>query len=312
MEEYYDQEARKIHNNDAFQELLVNFVKLETERERMAMMLKHTSKWKPKCVKKSNEKSLAYRNKGNCVYKKGDFKQSIEFYNKALIYAQIPLKFKRNTIREALLASPSHQQNGEIRNGLYNGFEDNAEKMLSQYGIERTSSAEMEEEELADSPGSEAVSLKYADTECISLAHSNRSAALFRLGHYLEAIRDIERSMELGVPAETKTKLIDREQKCWEQLKLKKSQDDLRDNLDTRIETKNPRRPNKKDDNVVANAKFPSIIAKVELESTIEAGRYLVSRQDIPVGNYYYTATSSQQSPRAGFCHNFFKKLSEM
>merc|ERR1711972_647277 len=111
------------------------------------MMLKHTSKWKPKCVKKSNEKSLAYRNKGNCVYKKGDFKQSIEFYNKALIYAQIPLKFKRNTIREALLASPSHQQNGEIRNGLYNGFEDNAEKMLSQYGIERTSSEEMEEEE---------------------------------------------------------------------------------------------------------------------------------------------------------------------
>jgi hypothetical protein len=126
-----------------------------------------------------------------------------------------------------------------------------------------------------------AFSLCYAppDSENLAFAYVNRSAAYFEMGHYEEALENIELARAHNCPKRKLAKLMIREEKCVLEIMLQKSSAKIKYQQHEKIRsevfaTKQP-----------GNQKMPNYIADcLEVQNSPKFGREIITNRDLKVG----------------------------
>ena len=126
------------------------------------------------------------------------------------------------------------------------------------------------------------------DAEAVGLAYGNRSAALVELGHFEDALEDIELALKNKYPASRSQKLVQRRVKCQESIVKKKQEyEAIEPKLRQEIETEVQKMKKFIDEKLQLekpNPLIPSAAEFVEIKFDEEQGRHLVVNQDVAPG----------------------------
>ncbi|XP_065564398.1 SET and MYND domain-containing protein 4-like isoform X1 [Artemia franciscana] len=108
-------------------------------------------------------------------------------------------------------------------------------------------------------------------SETLAISYANRSAVFFKLEKFEYALLDIEAAIKEDYPEDKLDKLLLRKEMCLKVISarkpIKKSFDKYEDPKVTR-----------------ANLMCPALSDKVQVQVSEKAGRYLIAKEDIPVG----------------------------
>ena len=159
---------------------------------------------------------------------------------------------------------------------------------------------------------------KEDDSDCISLGHANRSAALFHLKRYPECIIDIDYALEHNYPKNMRYKLYERKGRCYANMdKLDQAQRNFNQAMacleEVKMEKKKKKAMEKSFDDCLASCRkrvqsakqekfkivhncskpdfdgpqnevFGSLSSSVDVEYSEEKGRFIVAKDYIPAG----------------------------
>ena len=126
------------------------------------------------------------------------------------------------------------------------------------------------------------------DSEAAGMAYANRSAVLIELGHFEDALQDVELAFVNKYPKELTHKLEQRKNKCQEWI-LKKQQKYDAIELKQRKVIEAEIQEVKKMRNEMLRVKkpnplIPAAAESVEIKFDENQGRHLVVNQDVPAG----------------------------
>ena len=126
------------------------------------------------------------------------------------------------------------------------------------------------------------------DTQAVGFSYANRSAVLVELGHFEEALQDVELALKNKYPASQIEKLEKRKSRCQKSMQ-KKQAEYLAVNPKVReeVESEMQQVKNIRDELLVLkrpNSLIPAAAEFVEIKFDTGQGRYLAVNQDVAPG----------------------------
>ncbi|XP_073421782.1 SET and MYND domain-containing protein 4 [Dendrobates tinctorius] len=125
---------------------------------------------------------------------------------------------------------------------------------------------------------SKAISHGTPGTEDIAVCFANRSAVFFHLGHYSACLEDIDRAQEHGYPERLRSKILQRQANCLQNLK----QSDISTNKSHRTARKSNMNHTRQE--LKGNPQLSNSSSSLQLHYSASKGRHLLACEDIALG----------------------------